>query len=58
MQNGNADNTGVWAGEAAGMIRDVPRAGELVQRIVQEAEKFLAIKAPGFVPVGTSQNFG
>lgn len=54
MQSGDADNTGVWVGEAAGMIRDVPRAGDLVQRIVQEAEKLLSIKAPGFVNAGTT----
>jgi nitronate monooxygenase len=51
MQSGDADNTGVWVGEAAGMIRDVPHAGDVVQRIAQEAEKLLSIKAPGFVKV-------
>lgn len=52
MQSGDADNTGVWVGEAAGMIRDVPRAVDVVQRIVQEAEQLLAVKAPGFVKAG------
>lgn len=52
MQSGDPDNTGVWVGEAAGMIRDVPRAGDVVQRIVGEAEQFLAVKAPGFVKAG------
>jgi nitronate monooxygenase len=51
MQSGDADNTGVWVGEAAGMIRDVPHAGDVVQRIAQEAEKLLSIKAPGFMKV-------
>lgn len=52
MQSGDADNTGVWVGEAAGMIHDVPRAGDVVQRIVSEAEQLLAVKAPGFVKAG------
>jgi nitronate monooxygenase len=54
MQSGDADNTGVWVGEAAGMIRDVPHAGDVVQRIVQEAEELLSAKAPGFVRTGAS----
>ena len=52
MQSGDPDNTGVWVGEAAGIIRDVPRAGDVVQRIVSEAEQLLAIKAPRFVKAG------
>ena len=52
VQTGDADNTGVWVGEAAGMIRDVQRAGDVVQRIVREAERLLAVKAPGFVKAG------
>lgn len=49
MQSGDADNTGAWVGEAAGMIRDVPRAGDVMQRIVSEAEQLLAVKGAGFV---------
>lgn len=56
MQNGDADNTGVWVDGAAGMVRDVLRASGIVRRIAQEAEKLLGTTARGFVPVGTSHN--
>jgi nitronate monooxygenase len=46
MQTGDPDNTGVWVGEATGLIRDVRPAGELLQDIVQQAERLLADKAP------------
>ena len=51
MQSGDADNTGVWFGEAAGLIHDVPPAGDLLRRISGEAERLLSIKAPGLVRV-------
>ena len=41
MQAGDADNTGVWVGEAAGLIREVRPAGDLVRAIAQEAERLL-----------------
>ena len=47
MQNGDADNTGVWVGEAAGLMHDIPGAGALVRRIADEAEYLLSTKAPG-----------
>ncbi len=49
MQNGDPDNTGVWVGEATGLIQDVRSAGELLQKIVGDAERLLGDKAPGFV---------
>jgi nitronate monooxygenase len=36
----------VIAGEAAGLVRDIPAAGEVVQRIVADARKVLARTAP------------
>jgi nitronate monooxygenase len=49
MQSGDADNTGVWVGEAAGLIKDVRPASELLQDIVRDAERLLRHKAPGLV---------
>ena len=49
MQNGDPDNTGVWVGEAAGLIRDVRPAGDLLHEIVRDAERLLGAKAPSFV---------
>lgn len=39
MQSGDADNTGVWVGEAAGLIDRVKPAADLVQEIVRDAER-------------------
>lgn len=49
MQNGDPDNTGVWVGEATGLIQDVRPAGVLLQKIVGDAERLLGDKAPSFV---------
>lgn len=49
MQSGDPDNTGVWVGEAAGLIRDVRPAGDLLHEIVRDAERLLGVKAPSFV---------
>ena len=38
---GDVDSAVVYAGEAAGLVEDVPRAGEVVMRIVAEAEQAL-----------------
>ena len=35
---GDVDNTGVFTGEAVGLIRDVAPAGEILRRMVREAE--------------------
>jgi nitronate monooxygenase len=41
MQSGAWDDTGVWVGEAAGLMRDVRPAAELVREIAAEAERLL-----------------
>ena len=41
MERGDADNTGVWVGEAVGAISEIRPAGELVREIVQDAERRL-----------------
>ena len=38
---GDADNTYLLIGQDAGLIRDIPPAGELVRRIVREAEEVM-----------------
>ena len=35
------DLAGVWVGEATGFINDIPPAGDIVERIVREAEACL-----------------
>jgi nitronate monooxygenase len=42
MASGDPENTGVWVGEATGLIRDVKPAGEIVSRMVADAERLLA----------------
>lgn len=49
MQSGDADNTGVWVGEATGLIRDVRPAGDLMREIVGDAERLLDDKAQSFI---------
>jgi nitronate monooxygenase len=39
---GNFDIAGVFAGEAASLIHDIPKAAEIVDRIVTEAEQILS----------------
>lgn len=46
MQSGDAENTGVWVGEAAGLIHDVKPAGELIRQIAAQAETLLS-RPPG-----------
>jgi len=38
---GDFDIAGVFAGEAVGLIHDIPKAGEIVERIALEAEQIL-----------------
>ncbi|MGV3653448.1 MAG: NAD(P)H-dependent flavin oxidoreductase [Noviherbaspirillum sp.] len=42
FRDGDVDNTCVLVGEAAGLIRDVAPAGELLRRMMAEAEDLLA----------------
>jgi nitronate monooxygenase len=50
---GDLENTGMFVGEAVGLIRDVASAGDILRRIVREAEDLLA-RAPGS-PSGLSR---
>ncbi len=45
MHSGDPDNTGVWVGEATGLIHDVRSAGGLLRNIVADAECLLEEKA-------------
>lgn len=48
LRAGNAEETGVFIGEAVGLIRDAPAAGRVIARIVTEAEHLLS-KAASFI---------
>jgi nitronate monooxygenase len=52
MQSGDPDNTGVWVGEATGLIHDVRPAADLLQEIAEDAERLLKDKARGHTKVG------
>jgi nitronate monooxygenase len=45
-RSGDVDNTGVFVGEAVGLIKDIRPAGDIVCQIVREAEDLLRNKAP------------
>jgi nitronate monooxygenase len=45
-ERGDFDMAGVIAGEACALIHDIPPAGEIVERIVAEAERLLAAHQP------------
>lgn len=49
MKSGDPDNTGVWVGEATGLIHDVRPAADLLQNIVSDAERLLVAKARNLV---------
>jgi nitronate monooxygenase len=42
---GDVDNTGVFVGEAVGLIKDIRPAGDIVRQIVRKAEDLLRNKA-------------
>ena len=46
---GDVDEGPLSMGQDAGLIRDIPRAGDIVIRIAQEAEEILTRKLPCFV---------
>lgn len=46
---GDADNAAAIVGEAVGLVSDVPPAGEIVTRMVEEAATLLGDKARGFL---------
>ncbi|MGO4393277.1 NAD(P)H-dependent flavin oxidoreductase [Variovorax sp. M-6] len=53
--SGDFDTAAVIAGEASGLIHDVPRAGELIRRLVEEAAGLLSA-APGFLAENSRQS--
>ena len=52
MEIGDADNASVLIGQDAGLIHDIAPAGEIVERIVAEAEALLKDRLPKPVRVG------
>ena len=46
METGDADNAALLIGQDAGLIHDIPPAGEIVERIVAEAEILLKDRLP------------
>jgi NAD(P)H-dependent flavin oxidoreductase YrpB (nitropropane dioxygenase family) len=52
LETGDADNASLLIGQDAGLIHDIPPAGELVERIVAEAEALLKDRLPKLVRVG------
>jgi NAD(P)H-dependent flavin oxidoreductase YrpB (nitropropane dioxygenase family) len=49
---GDVDNATLLFGQDAGLVHDIPAAGELVERIVAEAEALLQTRLPGLVRPG------
>jgi NAD(P)H-dependent flavin oxidoreductase YrpB (nitropropane dioxygenase family) len=49
---GDADNASLLIGQDAGLIHDIPAAGEVVERIVSEAETLLKHGLPKLVSAG------
>jgi nitronate monooxygenase len=46
-ERGDFDIAGVIAGEACALIHDIPQAGEIVTRIISEAERLLPMRLGG-----------
>jgi NAD(P)H-dependent flavin oxidoreductase YrpB (nitropropane dioxygenase family) len=47
--NGNADE-GIWsAGQVQGLIHDIPSCGELISRIMREAETIIRNRLEGMM---------
>ena len=51
LETGDADNASLLIGQDAGLIHDIPPAGEIVERIVTEAEALLN-RLPKLVRLG------
>src|SRR6266498_92083 len=52
LETGDADNASLLIGQDAGLIHDIPPAGEIVERIVTEAEALLKDRLPKLVRAG------
>jgi NAD(P)H-dependent flavin oxidoreductase YrpB (nitropropane dioxygenase family) len=50
-QAGDVDNAVLFIGQDAGLIHDVPSAGDIVERIVTDAEGLLRDRLPALVRV-------
>lgn len=53
MQQGEMD-AGAWSGMVAGLINDIPAAGELVERIMAEAEDLIRARLGPLLDQGAS----
>jgi NAD(P)H-dependent flavin oxidoreductase YrpB (nitropropane dioxygenase family) len=51
-ETGDVDNAALLIGQDAGLIHDIPPAGEIVERIVAEAEALLKDRLPKLVRLG------
>jgi nitronate monooxygenase len=51
-EGGDADRSVLFIGQDSGLIHDVSPAGQLVARIVAEAETLLKDRPPGVVRAG------
>ena len=49
LESGDLDAGLIWAGQVQGLIRDVPTCGELISRIVREAEEIVAGRLGGMM---------
>jgi nitronate monooxygenase len=49
LEEGDAAHAGVFVGEAAGLIGDVPSAGDIVRRTVAEAAELISVSGPSLV---------
>lgn len=51
-KSGDADNALLYIGQDAGLIDDLPPAGEVVKRIAEQAQDLLQHTLPGMVKNG------
>ena len=51
-ETGDVDNAALLIGQDAGLIHDIPSAGEIVERLVAEAEVLLKDRLPKLVRPG------
>lgn len=49
LANGDADNAGIFVGEAVGIMESVMPAAEIVRQIIVQAENLLGRRGPGLV---------
>jgi nitronate monooxygenase len=49
LETGNLDAGLVWAGQVQGLINDIPTCGELISRIMREAESIIHGRLAGFM---------